>query len=446
MLQLNGSFQPAEDKAIGKFVAMLRGFAGTGKSSLLGSAYLAGHPILVGDVENKGWGKYPRFVPPNPADFNQWMDMILDILYQPLESDGMAHLVIDGHEMAINTLGLDTLDRLQDIGAASLGAMGSDTRKYYQRLYGLFKPFLQAVDDTALNVIIATHIRERTPTIAESSKEEQKLLGEARKKSNDAIDITDLNVADLGIGIYDYAATSLVGALGGKIDDHMHEILNVIRSPEGESILAATDVKVNGVWFPSKDDFGLFKRQNISLQWHQTEALILNDPLGILWDATKGRERLIAAATQELSSQKPNAGKTANDTKSPARDEAACTAMENKVNEGISRFITEFSMTEDEWADVLNRYPIKSTDTLDDILGKGLATLKQLSNVVIKHEVAARGIAGANEILAPMIDAIIKATNPKDIFRLTEEGLALLELAAESAPEMVFENVDAIAF
>ena len=59
MLQLNGNFQPAEDKAIGRFVGIIRGPAGTGKSSLLGSAYNTGHSILVADIENKGWGKYP---------------------------------------------------------------------------------------------------------------------------------------------------------------------------------------------------------------------------------------------------------------------------------------------------------------------------------------------------------------------------------------------------
>ena len=68
------------------------------------------------------------------------------------------------------------------------------------------------------------------------------------------------------------------------------------------------------------------------------------------------------------------------------------------------------------------------------------------------------GISGVNEILAPMIDAMLKTNSPKDVFRLTEEGLALLELAVEEIgpiggevtssqdEELVYENVDAIAF
>jgi hypothetical protein len=176
----------------------------------------------------------------------------------------------------------------------------------------------------------------------------------------------------------------------------------------------------------------------MSLEWHETDALILNDPLGILWNATKGRNRLIASS---------QASTLVNDN-----------GLRQKIEGVIQKFIRTFKMTEDEWVDIRARYPLSAVNTLDGIEQVGLAALKELSRVMLMNEFSGAGISTADEILEPIFDAIAKTNIPKDVFRLTEEGLALLELVIgedESAAnediqskeeELEFENIDAIAF
>lgn len=429
MLQLDAEFQPAEDKAIGRFVGIVRGPAGTGKSTLLGSASDAGHHILVADVENKGWGKYPRFAPPDAKDFRWWMDMILDILETPLESDGFVHLQIGDKTLKIDTLAIDTLDRLQELAMLHLGKPGRDARSWWGDLLELFKPLLAAIDYSPLNVIIINHVQEKTPSIQDSRSAEHKMLDAASKKSDDAVGIADLSIADFGIGIYDYADNALSGSLGRKINEHMHFILNIFRTPDGQSVLAATDSKINGVWYQAKDDFGLFKRENIDLEWHDTDAKILNDPLGRLWRATEGRDRLIQEqAVRELEP------KTTDEEFFGLSDEDR-----NKAKSLVQEFAREFGLTKDTCIDLLDEWMDSLKDPrrhdTPDIHEEILLLLTEVVKEVWKETSRDLDVKGAGKIVAPVGKQLPNASSPKELMALAHEGLDLLSFEEEEAPE-----------
>lgn len=109
--------------------------------------------------------------------------------------------------------------------------------------------------------------------------------------------------------------------------------------------------------------------------------------------------------------------------------------LEQKIEATIQKFGKDFNIDKQVVFNLCEAKPLSEGTTADEIKTIGLNILLKLSRVVIDNEIDQLGLAieFTKEVLAPISKAIVKAGTPKEIIELTEQGLALLELAAEDS-------------
>jgi hypothetical protein len=298
-MRLAAQFQSAADKDIPRFVGAIQGTSGVGKSTLIGSA-ARHHDVLVADVEGKGWGKYPRFSPPTQT-FDQWRRLILQLL----KGEPGMEVTIDNQTLSVDTLVIDTFDRLQGLAEKKWRGRFKHRLRFYGKLKEEMVNILDAIDESALNVILVLHVGTRTPTAVDAIK---------KGEDDEGVSVAQVKANDLGIAMYDEGVNTLTGSIRDELPGHMHFVLNMLRTPEGDTVLATRDVKVNGVLYTAKDDFGFFGREDVPIQWHASEPKILGDPLAPLWALTRtGAEHLsqVHDLQDEFIEQWKQAGKAA---------------------------------------------------------------------------------------------------------------------------------------
>jgi len=297
--RLAAQFQSAADKDIPRFIGAVQGTSGVGKSTLIGSA-ARHHDVLVADVEDKGWGKYPRFSPATQT-FDQWRRLILKLL----KGEPGMEVTIDDQTVSVDTLVIDTFDRLQGLAEKKWRGRFKHRLRFYGKLKEEMVNILDAIDESALNVILVLHVGTRTPTAVDAIK---------KGEDGEGVSVAQVKANDLGIAMYDEGVNTLTGSIRDELPGHMHFVLNMLRTPEGDTVLATRDVKVNGVLYTAKDDFGFFGRKDVPIQWHASEPKILGDPLAPLWALTRtGAEQIQQVHTlqDEVIEQWKQAGKAA---------------------------------------------------------------------------------------------------------------------------------------
>jgi len=109
--------------------------------------------------------------------------------------------------------------------------------------------------------------------------------------------------------------------------------------------------------------------------------------------------------------------------------------FENQVETTIKKFVNRYELDEEIAFAFLKKTPLSNGETFDDIGEIGAKILIKLAGIVIDNEIERFGLSEADtrEPLAPTSKAIVKARDPDDIVRLTDEGLAILDILVEDA-------------